>query len=234
MMRAGVHFGHPARRWNPRMAPYLLRQGRGIYISRGIHIINLFKTAERLAEACSWLSESASYKKQVLFVGTSSHASALVATAARRARCHYVNRKWLGGMLTNWATTSTRLQRLTELERQERSGVLARLPKKESAVVKRQLHQLRKYLEGMKYMTSLPDTVVIVDPRQDATAIEECIKLNISIVCLVDTDCDPDVTELSIPANNESQSSIRWILNKLLIAIREGRRHAENRCNQMG
>ena len=228
MMRVRVHFGHPVRRCNPRMAPYLLTQ------SRGIHIINLFKTAERLAEACSWLSKSASHKRQVLFVGTRSHASALVATAARAARCHYVNRKWLGGMLTNWATTKTRLQRLTELERQERSGVLAKLPKRESAVVRRQLHQLRKYLEGIKYMTGLPDMVVIIDPRQDATAIQECIKLDIPTICLVDTDCDPNVTELAIPANNDSQSSIQWILNKLVVAIREGRSHAASCSNRLG
>lgn len=217
MMEAGVHFGHQARKWNPKMAPYIFTQ------RRGIHIIHLPKTASLLFEACEFVTSAASKKKQFLLVGTRSQAADLVANAAKKARCHYVNKKWLGGMLTNWSTTKTRLEKLRQLETQETTGALSRLPKKESAVLNKQLIQLRKYLDGIKYMTGLPDVVIIVDQQQDATAIQECIKLGIPTICLVDTDCDPDLTNMPIPANNDARGSIKWILEKLTMAIVEGR-----------
>jgi small subunit ribosomal protein S2 len=217
MMEVGIHFGHQARKWNPKMAPYIFTQ------RRGIHIIHLPKTATLLFEACQFLSEAASQNKQFLIVGTRSQASDLVAIAAKKTRCHFVNQKWLGGMLTNWSTTKTRLEKLRELEVQESNQVFDNLPKKESAILKRQLNQLRKYLDGMKYMTELPDVVLIIDQKQDLTAVQECIKLGIPTICLVDTDCDPDLTNMPIPANNDARGSIKWILNKLTSAIREGR-----------
>nr|YP_009033860.1 ribosomal protein S2 [Mesotaenium endlicherianum]AHZ11243.1 ribosomal protein S2 [Mesotaenium endlicherianum] len=218
MMEAGVHFGHQARRWNPKMAPYIFTE------RKGIHIINLAQTARLLAEACALLTLAAKHKKQFLLVGTRYQAADLVAWGAKRARCHYVNQKWLGGMLTNWATMKTRLQRFRQLEFQEASGALQHLPKKEAAVRKRQLFQLRKYLDGMKYMTGLPDIVIILDQQQECTALQECLKLGIPTVCLVDTDSDPDLTDIPIPANDDARASIRWILGKLTNAIHEGQK----------
>nr|YP_636395.1 ribosomal protein S2 [Staurastrum punctulatum]Q32RY1.1 RecName: Full=Small ribosomal subunit protein uS2c; AltName: Full=30S ribosomal protein S2, chloroplastic [Staurastrum punctulatum]AAX45757.1 ribosomal protein S2 [Staurastrum punctulatum] len=217
MMEAGVHFGHQTRKWNPKMAPYIFTKRRGIYI------LHIFKTARLLAEACEFSANAASQGKQFLIVGTKYQAADLVSAAAKKARCHYVNQKWLGGMLTNWSTIETRVTRLKQLEDQENAGVLNQLPKKEAAVLKRQLIQLRKYLEGIKYMTRLPDIVIIIDQQKEATAVEECIKLGIPTICLVDTDCDPDLTDMPIPANDDARSSIRWILDKLTTAIREGR-----------
>nr|YP_009033742.1 ribosomal protein S2 [Roya anglica]AHZ11125.1 ribosomal protein S2 [Roya anglica] len=217
MMEAGVHFGHQARKWNPKMGPYIFAE------RRGIHIIHLAQTARLLSEACDFVANASQKKKQFLLVGTKYQAADLIAAAAKRARCHYVNEKWLGGMLTNWSTIETRLQKFKELESKEITGALNQLPKKEAAVLKRQLSQLRKYLDGIKYMTGLPDIVIIIDQQQESTAVQECIKLGIPTICLVDTDCDPDLTDMPIPANDDARSSIRWILDKLTIAIREGR-----------
>jgi small subunit ribosomal protein S2 len=217
MMEAGVHFGHQARKWNPKMAPYIFTK------RRGIHIIHIFKTARLLSEACDLVANAAQNGKQFLIVGTKYQAVDLVASAAKKARCHYVNQKWLGGMLTNWSTIETRLARFKQLEEKERAGILSQLPKKEAAVLKRQLSQLRKYLDGIKYMTRLPDIVIIIDQKKETTTIQECMKLGIPTICLVDTDCDPDLTDMPIPANDDARSSIRWILDKLTNAIREGR-----------
>lgn len=222
MMEAGVHFGHQSRKWNPKMAPYIFTQ------RRGIHIIHLPKTATLLFEACEFIANAASKKKQFLIVGTRSQAADLVAAAAKKARCHYINKKWLGGMLTNWSTTKTRLQRLRQLEAQEMAEIFETLPKKESAVLKRQLNQLRKYLDGVKYMTALPDVVIIIDQQQDATTIQECQKLGIPTICLVDTDCDPDLTNMPIPANNDARGSIKWILDKFVVAMRANQNLNQN------
>eukprot|EP00850_Spirogloea_muscicola_P023829 SM000392S14718 [mRNA] locus=s392:4847:14461:+ [translate_table: standard] len=215
MMEAGVHFGHQARKWNPKMAPYIFAE------RKGIHIINLTQTARFLSEACDLLANAANKGKQFLIVGTKYQAADLIASAAKKARCHYVNQKWLGGMLTNWSTIETRLKKFKELEAKEVAGLFDRLPKKEAAVLKRQLAQLRKYLDGIKYMAGLPDIVLIVDQQQEYTAVQECIALGIPTICLVDTDCDPDLTDIPIPANDDARASIRWILDKLTTAIRE-------------
>ena len=217
MMEAGVHFGHQARKWNPKMASYIFTE------RRGIHIINLTQTARFLSEACDLVTNASSQGKQFLIVGTKYQAADLIALAAIKARCHYVNQKWLGGMLTNWSTIEKRLQRFKDLENKENTGILNKLPKKEAANLKRQLAQLQKYLGGIKYMTSLPDIVIIIDQQKEFTAIKECITLGIPTICLVDTDCNPDLTDIPIPANDDARASIRWILNKLTLAIREGR-----------
>ncbi|KAI3834094.1 hypothetical protein MKX03_024705 [Papaver bracteatum] len=180
MMEAGVHFGHGTRKWNPRMAPYI--------------------SAKR----------KASKGKQFLIVGTKNKAVDSVASAAIRARCHYVNKKWLGGMSTNWSTTETRLHKLN------------RLPKRDAAMLKRQLYHLQTYLGGIKYMTGLPDIVIIVDQQEEYTALRECVTLGIPTICLIDTNCDPDLADISIPANDDAIASIRLILNKLVFAICEG------------
>lgn len=217
MMEAGIHFGHQARKWNPKMASYIFTE------RKGIHILNLTQTARFLSEACDLIADSASKGKQFLIVGTKYQVADLVVSASIKARCHYVNQKWLGGMLTNWSTIEQRLQRFKELENKERTGILNKLPKKEAANLKRQLAQLRKYLEGIKYMTNLPDIVIVVDQQKEITAIKECRSLGIPTICLVDTDCDPDLADIPIPANDDARASIRWILNKLILAMSEGR-----------
>nr|YP_009531783.1 ribosomal protein S2 [Leiosporoceros dussii]AXZ70944.1 ribosomal protein S2 [Leiosporoceros dussii] len=217
MMEAGVHFGHQARKWNPKMKPYIFTE------RKGIHILNLTQTARFLSEACDLVANAASKGKQFLIVGTKYQAADLVASAATKARCHYVNQKWLGGMLTNWSTIEKRLQKFKNLQTKKNTRVLEQLPKKEAANLERQLAQLQKYLGGIRYMTNLPDIVIIVDQQKELTAIKECINLNIPTICLVDTDCDPDLTDILIPANDDARASIRWILDKLTSAIQEGR-----------
>ena len=217
MMEAGVHFGHGTRKWNPKMAPYISAK------RKGIHITNLTRTARFLSEACDLVFDAASSGKQFLIVGTKNKEADSVAWAAIRARCHYVNKKWLGGMLTNWSTTETRLHKFRDLRTEQKTGGLNRLPKRDAAMLKRQLSHLQTYLGGIKYMTGLPDIVIIVDQHEEYTALQECITLGIPTICLIDTNCDPDLADISIPANDDAISSIRLILNKLVFAICEGR-----------
>ena len=217
MMEARVHFGHGTRKWNPRMAPYIYAKWKGI------HIINLTRTARFLLEACDLVFDAASRGKQFLIVGTKKKAADSVARAAIRARCHYVNKKWLRGMLTNWSTTEERLQKFRDLRIEQQTGRLARLPKRDEAMLKRQLSHLQTYLGGIKYMTGLPDIVIIIDQQKEYKALRECITVGIPTICLIDTNCDPDLADFSIPANDDSIASIRLILTKLVFAICEGR-----------
>ena len=217
MMEAGVHFGHQTRRWNPKMSPY-------IYTSRnGVHIIDLVQTAQLMEDAYSYMRTAAEQGKKFLFIGTKRQAAGIVAQEATRCGAYYINQRWLGGMLTNWATIKTRVERLKELERREESGGLALLPKKEAAVLRREMEKLQKYLGGIKAMRKIPDVVVIVDQRREYNAVQECVKLNIPIVSLLDTNCDPDVVDIPIPANDDAIRSIKLIVGKLADAIYEGR-----------
>nr|YP_010164707.1 ribosomal protein S2 [Semiaquilegia guangxiensis]QRN71379.1 ribosomal protein S2 [Semiaquilegia guangxiensis] len=217
MMEAGVHFGHGTKKWNPRMAPYISAK------RKGIHITNLTRTARFLSEACDLVFEAARRKKQFLIVGTKKKAADATKSAAIRARCHYVNKKWLGGMSTNWSTTETRLRKFNDLRAEQKAGRLKRLPKREAAMLKRQLSHLQTYLGGIKYMERLPDIVIVVDQQEEYTALRECVTLGIPTICLIDTNCDPDLADISIPANDDARASIRLILNKLVSAICEGR-----------
>lgn len=218
MLEAGVHFGHGIRKWNPRMAPYI--SGK----RKGIHILNLIRTARFLSEACDLVFDAASQKKEFLIVGTKKKAADLVVRAAIRARCHYVNKKWLGGLLTNWSITETRIHKLRDLTTEQKTGRLNGLPKRDAAMFKRQLSRLQTHLGGIQYMSRLPDIVIILDQQEEYTALRECITLGIPTICLIDTNCDPDLADISIPANDDSIASIRFILNKLVFAICEGRR----------
>ncbi|KAL6312159.1 hypothetical protein AAG906_021968 [Vitis piasezkii] len=193
MMEAGVHFGHGTRKWNPRMALYL---GKA--------------TARFLSEACD-LVLMQQVGKTILNCWYQNKAADSVARAAIKARCHYVNKKWLGGMSTNWSTTETRLHKFRDLRTEQKTGRLNRLPKRDAAMLKRQLSHLQTYLGGIKYMT------------EEYTALRECITLGIPTICLIDTNCDPDLADISIPANDDAIASIRLILNKLVFAICEGR-----------
>nr|YP_010389603.1 ribosomal protein S2 [Chesneya acaulis]UPT34376.1 ribosomal protein S2 [Chesneya acaulis] len=217
MMEAGVHFGHEPSKWNPRMAPYI--SGK----RKGLHIINLTRTARFLSEACDLVFYAASRGKQFLIVGTNKKAAYSVPRAAIRARCHYVNKKWLGGMLTNWYTTETRLRKFRDLRTEQKTGKLNSLPKRDAAMLKRQLSHLETYLGGIKYMEGLPDIVIIVGQQEEDMALRECITLGIPTISLIDTDCDPDLADISIPANDDTLASIQLILNKLVFAICEGR-----------
>nr|YP_009447104.1 ribosomal protein S2 [Adenocalymma peregrinum]ATY48423.1 ribosomal protein S2 [Adenocalymma peregrinum]AVM84205.1 ribosomal protein S2 [Adenocalymma pubescens] len=217
MMNAAVYFGHGTRKWNPKMAPYISAK------RKGIHITNPTRTARFLSEACDLVFDAASSGKEFLIVGTKKKAAYSVARAAIKARCHFVNKKWLVGMLTNWSTTETRLQKFRDLRMEQKTGRLNRPHKRNAAVMKRQLSGLQRYLGGIKYMTGLPDIVIILDQHEEYNALRECITLGIPTICLIDTNGDPDLADISIPANSIGMSSIRLILRKLVFAICEGR-----------
>ncbi len=217
LLESGVHFGHQTRRWNPKMDPY-------IYTARnGVHIIDLVQTAKLMDEAYNYVRTASEQGKKFLFIGTKRQAAGIVAQEASRCGAYYVNQRWLGGMLTNWATIKTRVDRLKELERREETGALDLLPKKEASMLRRELEKLQKYLGGIKAMRKVPDIVVIVDQRREYNAVQECQKLNIPIVSLLDTNCDPDVVDIPIPANDDAIRSIKLIVGRLADAIYEGR-----------
>jgi small subunit ribosomal protein S2 len=217
LLESGVHFGHQTRRWNPKMAPY-------IYTARnGVHIIDLVQTAQLMEEAYNYLRTASEQGKRVLFIGTKRQAAGIIAQEASRCGAFYVNQRWLGGMLTNWMTIKTRVDRLKELERRQETGALDLLPKKEAAVLRRELEKLQKYLGGIRGMRKLPDIVVLVDQRREYNAVQECQKLDIPIVSLLDTNCDPDTADIPIPANDDAIRSIKLIVGKLADAIYEGR-----------
>lgn len=216
LLEAGVHFGHQARRWNPKMFPY-------IYAERnGIHIIDLVQTSKLLTNACSFVRKSSEEGKKFLFVGTKRQAASVIAQEAERCGANYVNQRWLGGILTNWFTIKTRVERLKDLENKEENGYLDQLPKKEAASLRRELEKLRKNLNGIKGMKSLPDLVIIVDQKRESTAVQECIKLKIPVISILDTNCDPDLTDIAIPANDDAIRSIKLIISKLADSIYEG------------
>nr|QUE29175.1 ribosomal protein S2 [Erythrotrichia welwitschii] len=216
LLEAGVHFGHQSQRWNPKMFPY-------IYTERnGIHIIDLLQTAQLLTEAHSFIKQSASEGKKFLFVGTKRQAAGIIAEEAKRCNSFYVNQRWLGGMLTNWITIKSRVERLKNLERKEASGEIEKLGKKEASMLRKELEKLRKHLGGIKEMNSLPDVVIVVDQKKELTAIQECIKLGIPTICILDTNANPDLVEIPIPANDDAIRSLKLILGKLSDAICEG------------
>jgi small subunit ribosomal protein S2 len=195
-----------------------------IYTSRnGVHIIDLVQTAQLMEDAYSYMRTSAEQGKKFLFIGTKRQAAGIVAQEALRCGSYFVNQRWLGGMLTNWTTIKTRVERLKELERLEETGNLDLRPKKEASVLRREMTKLQKYLGGIKLMRKVPDIVVIVDQRREYNAVQECQKLGIPIVSLLDTNCDPDVVDIPIPANDDAIRSIKLIIGKLADAIYEGR-----------
>ncbi len=220
LLEAGVHFGHKASRWNPKMRPYIFTE------RNGIHIIDLVQTARYINEAYEYIRNAADSGKKFLFIGTKRQAAGIIAIEAKRCGSHYVNHRWLGGMLTNWTTIKTRIDRLKEIEEMETSGMMDRLPKQESAKLRRELVKLERTLGGIKMMRKPPDIVVVVDQRRESNAIQECVKLGIPIVSLLDTNCDPDFSDVSIPANDDAIRSIKLIISVLANAIYEGK-HGE-------
>jgi small subunit ribosomal protein S2 len=217
LLEAGVHFGHQTRRWNPKMSPY-------IYTDRnGVHIIDLVQTAQLMEEAFAYVRSASEKGQKFLFVGTKRQAAGIIQQEAQRCGAYYVNQRWLGGMLTNWTTIKTRVDRLKELERMQDTGEIDRRPKKEAAVLRRELERLQKYLGGLKNMRRVPDVVLIVDQKREYNAILECQRLGIPMISLLDTNCDPDYADIPIPANDDAIRSIKLIVGRLADAIYEGR-----------
>ncbi len=217
LLEAGVHFGHQTRRWNPKMAPYIYTERNGIYI------IDLQKTVKKLEEAYSFVREISANGGNVLFVGTKKQAQDAIKEEAARCGGYYVNARWLGGMLTNFRTMRTRIDRLAQLRKMEEDGTFAMLPKKEVIKHQGEIEKLEKYLGGVKEMKKLPAALFIVDPRKERNAIAEARKLNIPIVAIVDTNCDPDEIDYVIPGNDDAIRAIRLIASAMANAAIEGR-----------
>ena len=217
LLEAGVHFGHQTRRWDPRMAEYIF-QARN-----GIHIIDLQKTSKKLDEAYSFMREQAEEGKTVLFVGTKKQAQECMKEAAVKCGMFYVNQRWLGGMLTNFKTIKARVQRLKDLEAMEQDGTFDVLPKKEVINLKKEMEKLEKNLGGIKEMENTPDIIFLVDPKKEATAIAEAKKLNIPVVGLVDTNCNPEDLDYPIPGNDDAIRAVKLIADVMANAIIEGK-----------
>ena len=217
LLEAGVHFGHQTRRWDPKMAEYIF-QARN-----GIHIIDLQKTSKKLDEAYSFMKEQAEEGKTVLFVGTKKQAQECMKEAAEKSGMFYVNQRWLGGMLTNFGTIRRRVDRLKELETMQEDGTFDVLPKKEVILLKKEMEKLEKNLGGIKEMTELPGVIFVVDPKKERIAILEARKLNIPIVGLVDTNCNPEDVDYAIPGNDDAIRAVKLIADTMANAIIEGK-----------
>ena len=225
LLEAGVHFGHQTQRWNPKMKPYIYGARNGIYV------LDLRKTTDLLDEAYAIVREFASKNKNVLFVGTKKQAAEVVAEEATRVGAYYINRRWLGGMLTNFETIRGRVNKLRELEDFMNSGHAEKLPKKEIAKLNRELGKLSKTLGGIKDMRGLPDVIFIVDQKKEDIAIKEANKLNIPVICLADTNADPEGIDYIIPGNDDAIRSIKLITSKLADAVLEGKQLREANAN---
>ena len=217
LLEAGVHFGHQTRRWDPRMAEYIF-QARN-----GIHIIDLQKTSKKLDDAYDFMKEQSEAGKTVLFVGTKKQAQDCVKEAAEKSGMFYVNQRWLGGTLTNFKTIRKRIQRLTELETMEQDGTFEVLPKKEVVLLKKEMDKLNKNLSGIKNMTEIPQVMFVVDPKKEHIAIQEARKLNIPIIGLVDTNCNPNDVDHVIPGNDDAIRAVKLVTDVMANAIIEGK-----------
>ena len=222
LLEAGVHFGHQTRRWNPKMAPYIFTERNGIYI------IDLQKTVRKLEEAYMFIRELSAEGKEVLFVGTKKQAQDSIREEAIRAGAHYVNARWLGGMLTNFRTIRGRIARLSQLKAMEADGTFDLLTKKEVAKLNLEIEKLEKFLGGIKDMKGLPGALFIVDPRKEKIAVAEAKKLGIPVVAIVDTNCDPDDVDYVIPGNDDAIRAVKLIAGCMADAIIEGRQGEQN------
>ena len=217
LLEAGVHFGHQTRRWNPKMAPYIFTERNGIYI------IDLQKTVKKLDEAYNFIREVSANGGEVLFVGTKKQAGDSIKEEAERCGMHYVNARWLGGMLTNFKTIQKRIERLAQLRKMEEDGTFELLPKKEVVKLKLEIEKLEKFIGGIKQMKTLPAALFIVDPKKEKIAVSEARKLNIPIVAIVDTNCDPDEVDYVIPGNDDAIRAVKLIAGAMANAVMEGR-----------
>ena len=220
LLDSGAHFGHQSSRWNPKMFPYIFAE------QNGIHVIDLVQTKRLLTHAHNYVQKASEEGKQFLFIGTKRQAFAIISEEATKCEAHYINHRWLGGTLTNWTTVRRRVEYLKELTKREKSGELDLLPKKESALLRRERYKLLQNLGGLTKMNQLPNIAIVVDPKREATAIAECKKIGIPIIAIIDTNCDPTVIDIPIPANDDAVRSVKLIISILADAIKNGKQSA--------
>ena len=221
LLEAGVHFGHQTRRWNPKMKEYIFGE------RNGIHIIDLQKTLKMFREAARYVSEQAAQGRSVLFVGTKRQAQEAIAEEAQRCGMFYVNHRWLGGTLTNWATLQKSIKRLKLLKAMVEDGRMAALPKKEAARADRELKHLQQNFVGIENMTALPDAMFVIDPNTEAIAVREARRMGVPVVAIVDTNCDPTLVDCLIPGNDDALRAIRLFASKISDAVLAGRQSYE-------
>ena len=226
LLEAGVHFGHQVHRWNPKMKPYIWGERNGIYI------IDLTKTSQLLDDAYEFMRKAASQGKKIVFVGTKRQASDIIEEEAKRAGAFFINKRWLGGTLTNFETIRTRINKLRELEEMRDNGHFDRLGKKEVAMLTRQLNKLERSLGGIKDMRGMPDVLYVVDQRREMIAVQEASKIGIPIVGIIDTNCSPEGINHVIPGNDDATRSIRLLTQKMADAIIEGAAAREEFVNK--
>ena len=217
LLEAGVHFGHQTRRWNPKMAKYIFTERNGIYI------IDLQKTVKKLDEAYNFVRDVAAEGGEILFVGTKKQAQESIRDEATRCGMHFVNARWLGGMLTNFRTIRKRIDRMEQLKTMQEDGTFDLLPKKEVVKLELEMEKLDKYLGGVKNMKGLPKAMFIVDPHKERIAVSEARKLHIPIVAIVDTNCNPDEIDYVIPGNDDAIRAVRLIAGAMADAALEGK-----------
>ncbi len=217
MLEAGVHFGHQTRRWNPKMSRFIFGE------RNAIHIIDLQKTVKELKKVGQWVRDQAALGKKFLFVGTKKQAQDLLKAEAERCGAAYVSEKWLGGTLTNYATLKKSLKRLEELEKWQTDGIFSVLPKKEVSRLNKEMAKLSKNLSGLRKLDGPPDIMFVVDPVEEDLAVAEARKLNIPIVAICDTDCDPDLIDHPIPGNDDAARSIKLFCGLIADAVLEGK-----------
>jgi len=226
LLEAGVHFGHQTRRWNPKMAPY-------IYTERNsIHIIDLQKTVGMVDDAYNAIKEIAANGGTILFVGTKKQAQDAIKEEAERCGMYYVNERWLGGMLTNFRTIKTRIERLKEIEKMSEDGTFDVLPKKEVIKLKKEWDKLEKNIGGIKDMKKIPDAIFIVDPKKERICVKEAHSLNIPLIGIADTNCDPDEVDYVIPGNDDAIRAVKLIAGCMANAIIEGRQGEDATAEQ--
>ncbi len=226
LLECGVHFGHQTRRWNPKMKPFIFTERNGIYI------IDLQKTVKRLEKAYDFVREIAKSGGTVLFVGTKRQAQDPIREEALKAGQFYINQRWLGGLLTNFATIRRRVMRMTELGQMEEDGSINKYPKKEITKLRKEREKLEKYLSGIRDMRDVPDAVFVIDPRREAIAVLEARKLGIPVIAIVDTNCDPDVIDYPIPGNDDAIRAIELIVGLMANAYIEGRQGQDARVEE--
>ncbi|MFD2925550.1 30S ribosomal protein S2 [Halobacillus naozhouensis] len=226
LLEAGVHFGHQTRRWNPKMKKYIFTERNGIYI------IDLQKTVKKVDEAFNYVRQVAEDGGNILFVGTKKQAQDTVRDEATRCGMYYINQRWLGGTLTNFQTIRKRINRLIDIERMEEDGTFDVLPKKEVVDMLKEKDRLVKFLGGIKEMTSIPDAMFVIDPRKERIAIAEAHKLNIPVIGIVDTNCDPDEIDYVIPANDDAIRAVKLLTSKMADAVLEAKQGEETEVTE--
>ncbi len=222
LLEAGVHFGHQTRRWNPKMAKYIFTERNGIYI------IDLQKTVKMLDDAYNFVREISAEGGEILFVGTKKQAQDAIKEEAERCGMHYVNARWLGGMLTNYQTIKKRIARLEQLNKMKEDGTFDLLPKKEVIKLEHEIEKLEKFMGGIKNMGTLPKAMFIVDTRKEKIAVAEARNLGIPVVAIVDTNCDPDEVDYIIPGNDDAIRAVKLIAGAMADAVIEGRQGEQN------